>query len=62
MLGFLVSGGEEFNLGPMMRLDHLQFLCDKVLLKYKREAEEGRKSAPLIVFSNMLYTYQQAAN
>ena len=34
-LGFLASGGEEFNLGPMMRLDLLQLLCDKVLLKYK---------------------------
>ena len=39
MLGFLVSGGEEFNLEPMMRLGHLQFLCDKVLLKYKRDRQ-----------------------
>ena len=33
--GFLASGGEEFNLG----LDHSQLLCDKDLLKHKRDSE-----------------------
>ena len=33
--GFLAPGGEEFNLGPEMRLDHSELLCNKVLLKYK---------------------------
>ena len=34
-LGFLASGGEEFNLGPETRLDHSELWCNKVLLKYK---------------------------
>ena len=33
MPGFLASGGEEFNLGPVT------ILCNKVLLKYKRDRE-----------------------
>ena len=37
MLGFLASGGEEFYLGPVTRLDCSELLCNKVLLKYKRE-------------------------
>ena len=36
--GFLASGG-EFNLGPEMRLDRSELLCNKVLLKYKRDRE-----------------------
>ena len=39
MPGFLTSGGEEFNLGPEMRLDHSELLCNKVLLKYKGDRE-----------------------
>ena len=39
MPGFLASRGEDFNLGPVMRLDHAELLCDKVLLKYKRDRE-----------------------
>ena len=35
MPGFLASGGEEFNPGPETRLDGSEFLCNKVLLKYK---------------------------
>ena len=27
--GFLASGGEEFNLGLEMRLDHSELLCNK---------------------------------
>ena len=37
MPGFLASGGEEFNLGPVTRLDRSELLCNKVLLKYKRD-------------------------
>ena len=37
--GFLASGGEEFNLGPETRLDHSELLCNRVLLKYKRDRE-----------------------
>ena len=36
MPGFLTSGG-EVNLGPVTRLDLSELLCNKVLLKYKRE-------------------------
>ena len=38
-VGFLASGGEEFNPGPEMRLDHSELLCNKVLLKYKGDRE-----------------------
>ena len=34
-LGFLASGGDEFNLGPEMRLERSELLCNQVLLKYK---------------------------
>ena len=37
MPGLLASGGEEFNLGPVTRLDRSELLCDKALLKYKRD-------------------------
>ena len=37
--GFLVSGREEFDLGPVTRLDHSELLCNKVLLKYKKHRE-----------------------
>ena len=37
--GFLTSGGDEFNPGPEMRLDHSELLCNKVLLKYKGDRE-----------------------
>ena len=60
--GFLAPGGEEFNLGPEMRLDRSELLCNKVLLKYKRDrqsfrqtSEEGRKSVPLLVFRQLFY-------
>ena len=39
MPGFLASGGKEFNLGPEMRLDSSELLCNKVLLKYKGDRE-----------------------
>ena len=37
--GFLAPGGDEFNPGPEMRLDHSELLCNKVLLKYKGDRE-----------------------
>ena len=37
--GFLASRGEEFNPWPETRLDYSKFLCNKVLLKYKRDRE-----------------------
>ena len=37
--GFLASGGEEFNTGPVMRLDRSELLCNKVLVKYKKGRE-----------------------
>ena len=39
MLGFLASGGEEFNPGPELRRDRSEPLCNKVLLKYKGDRE-----------------------
>ena len=39
MLAFLTSRGEEFNPGPVTKPDHSELLCDKVLLKYKRDKE-----------------------
>ena len=39
MLEFLTSGGEDFDPGPEMRLDHSELLCSKVLLKYNRDRE-----------------------
>ena len=35
MLRFLASGGEEFNPGPVTRLDYLELWCNKVLLSIK---------------------------
>ena len=40
-LGFLASGGEEFNPGPETRLDCSELLCNKVLLKYKEDRESS---------------------
>ena len=67
--GFLASGGQEFNLGPVTRLDRSELLCNEVLLKYKEtekasdiDIRRGQKECPLLAFSNMLYTYQQAVD
>ena len=58
-LGFLASGGEEFNLGPEMRLDRSELWDNKVLLKYKRDREsfwhrhqKGDRECPLSRVSN----------
>ena len=40
-LGFLASGGEEFNPGPETRLDCSELLCNKVLLKHKEDRESS---------------------
>ena len=37
--GFLVTRGEEFNLGPENRLECSDILCNKVLLKCKGDRE-----------------------
>ena len=55
--GFLASRGEEFNLGPEMRLDCSELLCNKVLLKYKEKASDigirrGQKEYPLASVNN----------
>ena len=67
MLGFLASRGEEFDRGPVTRLDHLEPLCNSVLLSIKEIEKisdivirKGQKECPLLVFSWMFYTYQQA--
>ena len=39
MLGFLASRVEEFNPGPVTRLDLSELLCDKDLLKYERDRD-----------------------
>ena len=39
----MASKGEEFNLGPVMRLDCSELLCSKVLLQYKRDRESERE-------------------
>ena len=40
--GFLASGGEEFDPRPVKRLDYSELLCNKVLLKSKRDRESFR--------------------
>ena len=62
-LGFLASRQEEFNPGPVTKLDRCELLCNKVLLEYKREKasnidiRKGHKQCPLLVFGQMLYRY-----
>ena len=58
MLEFLGSLEEEFNPGPVRRLDHSELLCPNVLLKYKREKasdidiRRGQKECPIASISN----------
>ena len=54
----MASGG-EFNLGPKMRLDCSELLCNKVLLKYKEiekasdiDIRRGQKECPPASVSN----------
>ena len=70
ILGFLASRGEEFNPGPVIWLDRSELLCNKILLKYKRDREryqhrqqKGEERMPpphphpSLVLSKKLYTY-----
>ena len=64
MPGFLASGGEEFNPGPVILLDCSELLCNKVLSKYKRDREgfchrdqKGTERVSLLFFSRKLYSY-----
>ena len=65
-LGFLASGGGEFNLGPETRLDRSELLCNKVLLKYKGDRESfwhrhqkwGERVPACLVLAMELYTLQ----
>ena len=59
MPGFLASGGGGVNLGPETRLDRSELLCNKVLLKYKRDRKsfwhrhrKGDGECPLASISN----------
>ena len=69
-LGFLASGGEEFNPGPEMRLDRSELLCNKVLLKCKGDRESsdigirrGQKEYPLVsVSSGVIYSPMNQKN
>ena len=36
---FLELGGEELDPGPVMGLDCSELMCNKLLLKYKRDRE-----------------------
>ena len=63
MLEVLGSLEEEFNPGPVRRLDQSELLCPNVLLKYKREKasdidiRRGQKECPLLIFGWMLSSY-----
>ena len=65
MPGFLTSGRQEFNLEPETRLDRSELLCNRVLLKYKRDREsfwhrhqKGTETVPpLLVLAVELYTF-----
>ena len=53
MPGFLASRGEEFNPGPVTRLDRSELLCNKVLLSIKQiekasdiDIGRGQKKCP----------------
>jgi len=61
MLGFLASGEGKFNLGPEMRVDCSELLCNKLLLKYKEiekasdiDIRRRQKECPLTSVSNGL--------
>ena len=67
MLGFLASGGEEFNPGPVTRLDCSELLCNKVLLKYKEiekasdiDIRRGQKECPLTSVSKLFSSVAQS--
>ena len=45
MQGFLASGREEFNLGPEMRLDCSELLCNKVK-EIEKASDVGIRKMP----------------
>ena len=45
MPGFLASGGDEFNLGPEMRLDCSELLCNKVK-EIEKASDVGIRKMP----------------
>ena len=59
---FMASGEEDFNLKPETRLDFLELLCSKILLKCKRDRASDidlrswQKECPFQVFSKALHT------
>ena len=63
---FLASRGEEFNPGPERRLDPSELLCNRVLLKYKRDRysfwhrhqKGAERVPPFLVLAMELYTLQ----
>ena len=65
-MGFLAFGREEFNLGPVMRLDHSKLLCNKVLLKYERDRQSfwdryqkgAERVPPSLVLARELCTFK----
>ena len=60
MLGFLASGEEELNAGPETRLDRSELLCNRVLLKYKRDKSSDiniRREQKELVLAMELYTF-----
>ena len=64
MPAFLASR-EEFNPGPVTKLDLSEVLCYKLLFKSIKDIEQaadidirrGKKEYPLLVFSQMLYSH-----
>ena len=63
MPGFFTSKEDEFNLGPMMRLDHSEFCVINFYYSIKEidkasevDIRRGQKECPSLAFSSMLYT------
>ena len=61
--GFLASRGEEFNPGPVMRLDHSELLCNKVFLQYKsfwhRHQNRAERVPPLLVLTICFISFRR---
>ena len=65
--GFLASRGQEFNPGPVTRLDRSKLLFNKFLLKYKRDRQsfwhrhqkEAEVVPPLLVIASCFMSFRQ---
>lgn len=59
--GFLASGGEEFNPGPVIRLTAQSFCVIKIYLSIKEiekiEIRRGQKRVSLLFFSRKVHSY-----